>query len=165
MSVLEPTLRPYQETDLVPLVRLFTQSVHGLASKHYDQRQRGAWAPRTVDWAAWRARFQNFQTLVAELDQLAVGFIAYTPEGSIELLYVSPNYAHMGVATALYCQMESCLQVLGVVQITAASSEVAKGFFERQGFRAMVREEIFRNGCLLPRWKMQKVLSRGEGQA
>ena len=70
-------VRAYREFDLAAVALLFTESVHGLACRHYDANQLAAWAPRPPDLHSWSRRLAGLKTLVAEVDMQLAGFISY----------------------------------------------------------------------------------------
>lgn len=152
-------IRPYRDGDFQPLVDLFTDSVHGAAAGHYDAVQREAWAPRLPDLDSWRERLNGPRTLVAEADgRDLIGFVSYDPTGHIAFLYVSTTCQGRGVASALYREAEADLMSSGVEELYTEASLVARGFFERQGFRCESEQEVRRRGVVLRRWLMRKTL-------
>nr|WP_298722107.1 GNAT family N-acetyltransferase [uncultured Steroidobacter sp.] len=152
-------IRPYRESDLHAVARLFTESVHGLGSAHYDETQLAAWAPTEPDISGWRARLAQSTTLVAEVDNELAGFISYEQNGHIDLLYVSPKHARRGIASELYNQAEADLKVGGVVEMFTEASMVARPFFERCGFHVIEEQCIERRGVTFRRYGMRKLLA------
>lgn len=151
-------LRAYQASDLPALVALFTASVQGLAAAQYDAAQRLAWAPVQADMPAWQARLAGLTVLIAEdSDQLA-GFIGFSADGHIDLLYSSPRYARQGVATALYRQAEGRLTAAGVPAVFVEASLTARPFFIRQGFSVTQLQTLARGAVTLQRFAMRKPL-------
>lgn len=106
-------LRTYQASDLTALVALFNASVHGLAGEHYDEAQRQAWAPAVVEMPEWQARLAELTVTIAEDNYTIAGFIGFSTDGHIDLLFTAPAYARQGVATALYLDAERQLHAAG----------------------------------------------------
>jgi putative acetyltransferase len=152
------TLRDYQADDLAAVVALFKASVQGLAAAHYDAAQRQAWAPEAADLQAWQARLAGLQVRVAQDRDRLAGFIGFTADGHIELLFSSPHYARQGVATALYRDAEASLQRLGVGSIFTEASLTARPFFARQGFSVEQAQTVERGAVTLQRFAMRKPL-------
>ncbi|MDP3815419.1 GNAT family N-acetyltransferase [Pseudomonas sp.] len=152
------TLRTYQASDLPALVALFTASVQGLAAAQYDAAQRLAWAPVQADMQAWQTRLAGLTVLVAEDRGNLAGFIGFSADGHIDLLYSSPRYARQGVATALYLQAEGELTALGVPALFTEASLTARPFFERHGFSVEQVQTLERGAVTLQRFAMRKPL-------
>lgn len=153
-------VRTYRDTDLASVVAVFTESVHGLAGKHYDAAQRAAWAPREPDLAEWSARLDAKRVLVADDDPGLLGFIAYTDDGHIDLLYTAPGAPRRGVATALYRAAEVALRGRGVREVHTEASLVAQPFFMVQGFRVVEEQQVERRGVIFRRFAMRKSIAR-----
>ncbi|MES2821269.1 MAG: GNAT family N-acetyltransferase [Pseudomonadota bacterium] len=151
-------IRDYHSNDLHAVVALFGAAVHTLAATHYDAAQRQAWAPEQADLPAWQARLAGLQTRVAEHNGRLAGFIAYTPEGHIDLLYCAPDHARQGVAGALYRAAQASLETAGVQRLFTKASLTARPFFERQDFRVEQLQRVFRGAVALQRFAMNKEL-------
>lgn len=152
------TLRPYQASDLAAVVALFNASVQGLTGAQYDKAQRLAWAPMQADWSAWQARLSCLTVLIAEVNRQIAGFIGFSADGHIDLLYSSPRHARQGVATALYLRAESELTAAGVPAIFSEASLTARPFFARQGFSVQQLQTLARGAVILQRFAMRKPL-------
>ena len=59
-------IRTYRSSDGPGLARLFYETVHSVCLRDYTQEQVDAWAPGTVDLAAWDRSFARHFTVVAE---------------------------------------------------------------------------------------------------
>ena len=151
-------LRPYSAADLDRVVQVFTDAIHVLAARAYDDAQRAAWAPRPPDISAWRKRVHGLQTWLAVDGDLVVGFVFYETNGHIDLLYASPSHARRGVASALYERAETDLASSGAVALIVEAREVARPFFERCGFVAAEEQEVSRSGVSFRRFIMRKQL-------
>lgn len=151
-------IRPYQPNDCVSLVQLFSAAIHSLAAPYYDTAQRNAWAAAATQLDQWRQRFSELNTLVAEQDQRLLGFIGYALDGHIDLLYVAPECARCGVASALYAQAEAALRAAAVAELFTEASLAAQAFFVSRGFVVVEQQQVERNGVLLQRWEMRKAL-------
>ena len=158
------TLRTYQASDLPALVALFNDSVHGLAAAQYDAAQRLAWAPAQIDLPAWQTRLAGLTVMIAEDRCHLAGFIGFSADGHIDLLYSSPRYARQGVATALYLQAEGELTALGVPALYTEASLTARPFFERQGFSVAQLQTLARGAVTLQRFAMRKPLRPCEAE-
>ncbi|MVW74105.1 GNAT family N-acetyltransferase [Pseudomonas xionganensis] len=159
MSTVTPLLRPYQPDDLDALLVLFNASVQQLAASHYDQTQRRAWAPESVDRQAWARRLAAQQVLLGECQGQMAGFIGFDLDGHIDLLFSHPEHARQGVAQRLYQAAEAELRAAGVSLLHTEASLLAQPFFARQGFVVVEQQEVQRGDVSLPRALMHKALS------
>ena len=158
MTTANLTLRAYQASDLTALVTLFNASVHGLTGAYYDDTQRQAWAPTAMNMPAWKTRLASLELLIAEHDRVIVGFIGFSLDGHIDLLYCAPDAARQGVASALYAAAEQRLRAAGVAELYSEVSLVAQAFFARQGFSVQQAQTVTRGAVILPRMLMRKTL-------
>lgn len=152
-------LRPYEAADLEALVETFTDSVHALARPFYDDAQRAAWAPEQADLEEWRARLGTTKVLLAEEDGKLAGFIGYSSDGYVALLYTASHAARRGVATQLYANVEAEWRAAGVVRAYSEVSLAARPFFERHGFTVVEEERVERRGRTFTRFRMSKELT------
>lgn len=157
-------MRPYQGTDLKHVVDLFVEAVHEGAREHYDPAQLSAWAPQPPDMSAWERRLMALEVVVAEEMERIVGFIAYEPNGHVDLLYVAPAFARRGIATMLYEGVEARLNDAGVSTLQVEASLVARPFFEAQGFRVREEQNASVRGSTLRRFAMAKQLAAAQQQ-
>ena len=151
-------LRPYRESDLEAVVLLFNDSVHHLADKHYDKDRLAAWAPQPPDLKRWAARLASADTWVVETDGKLLGFIAYEPNGHIDLLFTSPAHCHRGIASTLLRHAETALAARGISTLFTEASLTARPFFERFGFEVTEEQDVQRRGVTLRRYAMRKWL-------
>ncbi|MDC0662075.1 GNAT family N-acetyltransferase [Marinobacter sp. SS21] len=139
---------------------LFVASVSGLASADYDERQIEAWLSAVGDSQGWRSRLANGMTLVAEVESVIAGFIAFSSQGHVDLLFTLSEFARCGVASHLYRQAEERLRRTGVGVVDTEASKVAQPFFETMGFKTIEKEVVEVAGVALARFRMRKKLSK-----
>ncbi|PKL97507.1 MAG: GNAT family N-acetyltransferase [Gammaproteobacteria bacterium HGW-Gammaproteobacteria-7] len=152
------SLRAYQTQDLPALVALFQASVSQLTTQHYDAAQRQAWAPATADMPAWQTRLASLELLIAEDDQAIAGFIGFSLDGHIDLLFTAPGHARQGVAATLYAAAEQRLRAAGARELFTEASLTARPFFTRQGFSEEQAQTVTRGAVTLQRFAMRKIL-------
>ena len=151
-------LRPYQPHDLPAIVALLQASISQLTTEHYDAAQRQAWSPEVADMPTWQTRFASLELFIAEEGQTIAGFIGFSLDGHIDLLFTAPAYARQGVATALYASAEQRLQTAGARELHTEASLVAQAFFAGQGFSVQQAQTVTRGTVNLPRMLMRKTL-------
>lgn len=148
-------IREFRPTDLEAVVALFTDSVHGLTGEHYDDHQRQSWAPNPPDLERWRAKVATQKLLLAELDGELMGMVGFEPDGHVDVLFTAPGHARKGVARALHDEARRQLSQLGVTELFTEASEVARPFFEKQGYEVVHREVVQLRGSSLSRYVMR----------
>lgn len=151
-------LRPYQSRDLPAIIALFQASVSQLTTQHYDAAQRQAWAPANAELSAWQTHLASIELIIAEDGRVMAGFIGFSLDGHIDLLYCAPSYARQGVASALYAAAEQRLQAAGARKLFTEASLVAQTFFAGQGFSVQQAQTVARGAVMLPRMLMHKTL-------
>lgn len=73
---------------------------------------------------------------VAEAPSGVIGFGLLNREGTIDLLYVSPEVRFRGISKALLAALEDAAMFAGVNQVRLASTTTARIFYERSGYVA-----------------------------
>jgi putative acetyltransferase len=154
------TLRLYEDADLGAVVDLFTVSVHALGATAYSAAQLDAWAPRPPDLSAWRDRLAERQTVLCEGETGLAGFVAYEASGHVDMLFVAPDAARLGVASRL---LEQVAQALPGTALFTEASLVAKPFFLRHGFCVTEAQQVVRRGVAIQRVAMRKPPVREAG--
>lgn len=141
------------------LGQLFHRSVHEGTSGAYDATQRAAWSPEPPNGPDWEARLEGSVTLVAWSGKLPAGFMTLDPEaGYLDLAYVAPEWQGQGVAAMLYGLLERCALRRSLTVLTTDASELARGFFLRQGWRDGPKQSVIRRGVTLHNYRMAKQL-------
>ena len=151
-------LRPFLPADAPALARLFRASVEILAEDDYSENQRAAWAAASDDLAAFAQRLASALTLVALRNHEIAGFASFG-NGALDLLYVSPDHARQGVATALVDAVEKLALARGVKEIQTDASDVAHDFFKGRGYVATQRNTVSLNGEWFANTTMKKQLA------
>jgi len=103
-------------------------------------------------------RLAELQVLLAQRDGQLAGFIGFSLDGHIDLLFTAPGYARQGVASALYAAAEQRLRAAGVRELFTEASQVAQAFFAGQGFSVQQAQTVTRGAVILPRMLMRKTL-------
>ena len=154
------TLRPRAEGqgDLRAIAEIYVDAVHALATDHYDEAQREAWAPRSIDLDRWRARLDGLHVQVAERDARVLGFVAWDDEGYLDLLYTHPDAARTGVATKLVAAVETDARRRGLGRVWANASDVSRPLFEHLGYTPGAENWIDVRGQTLRNTVVEKAL-------
>lgn len=151
-------LRPVLPADAPALAAIFRAAVEELAIEDYDDAQVEAWASRADD-EDFAARLGGGLTLVATLDGELAGFATLRGRDEIDMLYVAPDCARRGVATALCDALEKLAAARGAAQLVTEASDTARAFFARRGYEAQMRNTTEIAGQWLGNTTMKKQLS------
>ncbi|MDX1756600.1 MAG: GNAT family N-acetyltransferase [Marinobacter sp.] len=155
-------IRSYRAAELHELIKLFEASVSELTQAYYTEPQRRAWLSSVDNTGLWQQRLSAGETLVAENSGFLMGFISFTDQGHIDLLFTHPQCARLGVATRLYQQAERRLFSRGVRRLHTEASRVARSFFTAMGFGVTETEVVEQKGVLLERFRMEKFFREKE---
>lgn len=152
------SIRPYQPADAAALSALYEASVRTLGARDYSAAQIDAWASLTPTPETLDGRMQDGRTrLVALTDDIA-GFVDVEADGHIDLLYVSPEAAGLGVARLLLETAEALAPLSGAGRLHAEASETARPVFERLGYSVIARRDFEVAGVPIHNWAVEKPL-------
>ncbi len=153
------SLRPFLPADADALSELYRASIHELAAEDYDEAQIFAWASLGEDEDAFGKRLSEGLTLVAMLEGEIVGFASLKGKDVIDMLYVHPDAARMGVATTLVDALEKLAGARGATSVTTDASETASPFFVRRGYTPLARNTVLVDDEWLANTSMKKDLA------
>ncbi len=150
-------IRSYSPDDAAATLEVFVRSIHALAAGDYSPAQLTAWSrgDRPLD-DAWRARRAEAGTLVAEVDGRVVGFTDLLPDGYIDMLFVHPDEARTGVATALLRTIIAQGAARGFAELTANASITSRPVFELMGFVVESEQQVGPSGEQLTNYRMRR---------
>lgn len=158
-------LRPFLPADAIALRELFAQSIEELTQDDYTEDQRAAWASRALDGDAFANRLSSQLTLVVQMDGEYMGFASLKDGGVLDMLYVHPYHAGIGVGTALANALEKIAAARGKTEITLEASDSAVEFFEGRGYVATSRTLIPIEDEWLANSQMKKLLQSSAAKA
>lgn len=148
--------------DAAALAALFRAAVTTLAASRYDAAQRAEWVTAADDLAAFDARLARGTTLIAVHAGASVAFGQLCPADHIEMLYVAPDWARRGLATALIARLEALAREQGADVLSTDASALARPVFARAGFSLVAPQVVWRGGVSLPRFQMAKPLREAD---
>src|SRR5436190_22266227 len=102
----KPALRPFLTEDTPVLAAILAASVEELTGEDYNEAQQEAWASAADDEDQFGKRLASELTLVATLQNSPVGFAALKGADHIDMLYVHPGGAELGVSSILVDEVE-----------------------------------------------------------
>lgn len=132
-------IRAYRESDAIPTITLFRQTVKNVNSTDYSANQIKVWSERKINVKDWNVSLLANTAFVVEDDQgVVVGFADMNEKGYLDRLFVSYRYQHKGCATLLVSELQ---KQVPANKYFAFVSITARPFFESRGFH-VVRENI-----------------------
>jgi putative acetyltransferase len=161
-AAVTPALRPFLPADTPVLAAIFAAAIQELTGDDYDETQQEAWASVADDEEEFGKKLAGELTLIATLKNAPVGFASLKGKDHIDMLYVHPNAAGQGVASALLDALEKLAGARGATRLTVEASDNAQEFFRKRGYVAQQRNSVTINGEWLANTTMQKTLSGGE---
>ncbi|MGB3412489.1 MAG: GNAT family N-acetyltransferase [Microthrixaceae bacterium] len=160
-------VREYRHGDAAQLAEIFFRAVREIAITDYSAEQVQAWAPVRPD----ASFFENYASDGREVfvavavsgaedgSDRVLGYTDLESDGHIDHLYRHPDGAGLGVAAMLYLRLEESARSSGVERLFVEASELARRFFETQGFTVVRRRDFEVNGVALHNYAMQKLLT------
>lgn len=150
--------RGYRPSDLAQVLAIFHDAVHALATA-YTPLQRRAWAPESVDEAAWNQSLLAHETRIALCQGRMAGFADLDVQsGYLDRLYVHPDFVHRGVAKKLVYELELHARLHGVQRLEVHASRTARPAFEHWGYVPVRAQQVQRRGQVLENFVMYKDL-------
>ena len=153
-------IRNYKSIDCAEIAKLFYGTVHTINAKDYTKSQFDVWATGSVDMSDWDKSFLEHNTLVAEHNNIIVGFGDMDDTGYLDRLYVHKDYQGKGIATAIVSGLEEQALKNGICFFTTHASITAKPFFENHGYHVVSENKAVRNGIELINYIMEKQLAK-----
>lgn len=153
--------------DAQPTLNVFIRAVTVTAAGRYTPEQVAAWSgegdsTRTLE--DWHRRRSERATIVATVDEDVAGFSDVDIEGFIDMLFVSPDYGRMGVATRLLDEIERKARRVGASQISVHASLVLRPLLERLGFEVESELQPVIRGVALTSFRMVKPLTSQDAE-
>jgi putative acetyltransferase len=150
-----PQLRPYRDEDAGATLAVFRRAIQLLASRDYRPDQVEAWASPDIDPVVWAERRSARRTQVADLDGRVVGFTDVDAAGYVDMLFVDPDVARRGVASALLDWARATARELGARELTTHASLTARPVFEAHGFTVVAEQQPVLRGVTLTNFRMR----------
>jgi len=151
-------LRPFLPADGRACAIIFRSAIEELAEEDYSEDQCEAWAASADDEGAFVSGLASHLTLVATEEGDVVGFASLKSDSHVEMLYVHPAHARMGVATVLMDALIKLARARGAKTLTGDVSDTAKPLFDRLGFQSQKRNLVLKGEEWLGNTSMSKTL-------
>lgn len=160
MLVTVMLIRGYQPSDAGALAAIFNRAVTITASSHYSPEQIAAWLGGGMEAEETHVRCSDGRLVVVAVNynDIPIGFIDLEADGHVDMLFVDPDHGGRGVASALYAELESRAQALGLTRLYVEASELAHPVFAHFGFTLLHRRDFTLDGVPVHNHAMEKHL-------
>ena len=156
-------IRPYEHSDAPATLAVFISAVTETASADYTAEQVQAWAqPGRRDVGTWHAAMLARDSIVATIGGELAGFSDVSPDGYVDMMFVSPRHQRRGVARQLLAHLEAHARCAGTPGLSADASITARPFFERHGFTVEAEQHPVKAGVELTNYRIRKELRQGD---
>ena len=156
------TMRPFLPADTPLIADIFRDSVEELTAEDYSEAQREAWIAAADDEETLGARLGGQLTLIGMIGGSPVGFISLRGADELDMLYVHPAAAGLGVGSMLIDAVEKLAAARGARRLVADASDSAQEFFRKRGFVATQRNSVPLGDEWLANTTMEKTLTTRE---
>jgi len=151
-------IRPGRPTDAAGLYAVHERAVRVLGRRVYSDTQIESWihgnSPEHYI-AAMHDEGEAFEVAVTRLRGI-VGFCALKGE-ELRSLYVDPDWARLGVGSALLQRAEARMAAAGHGKVVVGASLAGLPFYEQHGYRVVKhRHWRSRGGLMIPAVDMEK---------
>ena len=154
--------RAYRREDAAAIATIFTRSVVEVACQDYSAAQINAWALCALSPEQVHAQCTDGRTVMVAVDHVEkpIAYGDLEADGHIDHLYCSPEVVGMGVASALYDELETIACARGFDRIYTEASEAARRLLSRKGFVVTAERDFEIDGVPIHNYAMEKVLTK-----
>jgi putative acetyltransferase len=140
--------------DIDELLTLLIETVKSTCKNDYNQNQINAWVSSAKKKEHWDKFINDQFSLIAEVNNKAVGFGSLENGDYIFFMYVHKEYLGLGIASSIYNELKKESQRLGHTQMTANVSKTARHFFESKGFEVTKENKNIINNVVIINYHM-----------
>ncbi|MGM0125654.1 hypothetical protein IGI37_003053 [Enterococcus sp. AZ194] len=153
---MEIQLIRYEKQYLPAIIELFNHTIQKVNCKDYSQAELNEWKQEKPDIIRWHEKLSNTYCLLAIEEQTLAGFGNITPEGYLDLFYISHTKIHQGLGRKIYEALESYAHSKKAPFIYTDSSITAVPFFKKMGLKVIRKQNNQRNAENLVNYRMEK---------
>ena len=128
-------IRIAQLTDVDIIRQLFQETIETVNQKDYNAAQIRIWAAGAQRIANWQQKVREQYFIIAEQDDIIIGFASIETNGYIDFMYIHKDYQNQGIATSLLKDLESKAISIALAKVWANVSITARPFFKKRGFQ------------------------------
>lgn len=144
--------------DYDAIAELFRNTILNVNIRHYSPEQVRVWSERVKDKPRWLRKITDQHFLLVEEAGELIGTGSITPDGYLDMMYVSYRHQGKGIALMLVEKLEAFAREQQVACIRSDVSLTARPFFERMGFRVVSPQKVEMDGLIFDNFVMEKEL-------
>jgi predicted N-acetyltransferase YhbS len=152
------SIRPALLSDLPEMQTLFVETIETVCIKDYSPVQIKVWTSSIEHTNRWTDRLQNQYFLIAQVENKIVGYSSLQDNDYLDFLYVHKDFQRQGIADRLFNEIEIEAIKRGSIILNSDVSITAKPFFEKKGFKTILKQKNIINGVEIVNYKMSKDL-------
>ncbi|PHN07442.1 GNAT family N-acetyltransferase [Flavilitoribacter nigricans] len=152
------TIRQATVADYDRIAQLFRNTILNVNIRHYSPEQVKVWSERVKDTPRWLRKITDQYFLLVEDGDELQGMGSITPDGYLDMMYVSHLHQGKGIARMLVEKLEAFARKREVSLIRVDVSLTARPFFERMGFRIVRPQKVEMDGLIFDNFVMEKQL-------
>ena len=139
---------------------VYERSVRAIGPADYTPAQINVWIGRGANADRFRTRLADGRQcwVARDADDGLQGFIDLEPDGHIDFLYVTPEYAGTGLAGRLLDTLERAGSDHGLSRFYVEASEAARRFFLKRGYVETSRRDFVVEGVPIHNYAMERNL-------
>ncbi len=147
-------IRQASVEDLTEVTSIFRDTILHVNSKDYSEKHIKVWASGADDIENWKERIHKFYFIVAEIENVVVGFAYLTKGNYFDGLFIHKDYQRLGIASKLMRIIESQVMMNGFKIITSDVSITALPFFDNKYYNVIKKQKksfkglVFENYCV-----------------
>ena len=151
-------IRQATGADLPEITTIFRDTISHVNSKDYSEAQIKVWTSGADDLKKWEERLHKFYFIVAEIENIIVGF-AYLSNGNyFDGLFIHKDYQRQGVASKLMRIIESQVMMNGFEVIRSDVSITALPFFDNRYYNVIKKQKKSFKGMVFENYIVEKAL-------
>ncbi len=151
-------IRKSKTGDAIELARLTRATIRTINANDHPESVIDAWSKGNTA-AAYRTMMKERLQYVAVEDDTIIGFVDMLPNGELTSLYVHPAHIGKGIGKLLLTFIEEIAKNKGMKKLHCQSSENAKDFYRKHGYRIIKPDWWIAKGVPRMRvYQMEKVL-------
>ncbi|MCX6180384.1 MAG: GNAT family N-acetyltransferase [Bacteroidetes bacterium] len=127
-------LRQAEHNDIPAIIDLFVNTIKSVNSRDYSLLQISTWYSTGKNPELWKKKIASEYFIIAEINQVLVGFASINEDGFLDFMYVHKDYQGKGIARTLLNKLEEKAIAQNNEKIYSYVSITAKPFFLRLGY-------------------------------
>lgn len=144
----------YSHNDISEICNMFCDTVRNINKRDYSAEQIDAWAGG-IDKDKWDKSLSEHYSLEVKVLGKIAAFGDIDGE-YLDRLYVHKGFQGFGYGKMILDSLEEHAIQSGYIRIWTCASITAKGFFEKNGYKVIRRQQVERKDVLLTNYVMEK---------